>query len=107
MATTYGALGQVAPAAASLSAGYTVPSGSHATAIVIACNRGAETPIRVAVSPAGAAIADSQYVVYDLVLAANGSISTKPMTLGEGDIVRVYSTLGTVSFTVTGFETTN
>lgn len=104
MATVYGALGQSAPGATTLTTAYTVPSSKHGTIRVVACNRAGATTIRVAVSPAGASISDAHYVVYDQTLAANASICTAGITVGETDLVRVYSTSGSVSFTVTGLE---
>ena len=104
MATLYGALGQSAPGATTLTAAYTVPSSKHATIRVIACNRSTATTIRVSVATDGAGDATSQYVVYDLALGANASMSTAPITVGDTDVVRVYSDSGNVTFTVTGIE---
>jgi hypothetical protein len=105
MATVYGILGQSAPAATTLTTSYTVPASKHTTLRVVACNRGGvSTTIRVAVSPDGASIADAHYIVYGLTLPANDSITTAPVTVGSTDVVRVYSTSGDVSFSVTGIE---
>lgn len=100
----YGALGQSAPSAATLTDTYTVPTAKHATVRVIACNRGSETIIRVAVAPDGASDATTQYLAYDLVLPSGDAISSVPFTVGDGDVVRCYSASGSVSFTVTGIE---
>jgi len=104
MATVYGALGQSAPAATTLTAIYTVPASKHATIRVVACNRSTATTIRVAVSPDGASIVNQHYVVYDLSLSDNATIGTATVTCGADDVVRVYSDSGNVSFMVTGIE---
>lgn len=104
MAKAYGMLGQSAPAATTLTAAYTVPASKHAAARVIVCNRGALTTFRIAVSPDGASIDNSHYIAYDEALAANESVSSVPFTAGSGDVVRVYSGSGSVSFSVTGIE---
>lgn len=103
----YGMLAQGAPTAATLTALYTVPAAKHATVRVLVCNRGAADTFRIAVSPAGAAIANAQYLAYDQPLEANDSASSVAFTVAETDLVRVYSTNGTLSFSVTGFEDDN
>lgn len=108
MATVHGILGQSAPTAGSLTAAYTVPSGKHATVKVIVANRGSVPEgFRVAVSPNGVAIAAAHYITYDQVLDGNDSVSTTAFTLGDTDVVRVYSTGGNLSFNVTGMEEDN
>jgi hypothetical protein len=104
MATVYGMLGQSSPAATTLTAAYTVPASKHATVRVIASNRGAADTFRIAVSPDGAGIADAHYVAYDQAIGANDSLASAPFTAGSTDVVRVYSTAGSMSFSVTGIE---
>lgn len=104
MATVYGALGQTAPAAATLTPAYAVPAGQHATVRVIACNRGTATTIRVALAADGAADAIQQYIVYDLPLGDYASSATAMVTMGDSDVIRCYSASGDVSFTVTGVQ---
>lgn len=107
MTTVYGILAQSAPSALSLTTAYTVPSGKHVTARVLVCNRSAADTFRIAVSPAGAAIQNSHYIAYDQPIDANDSIASAPFTVTATDIVRVYSTNGSISFTVTGIEDDN
>jgi hypothetical protein len=107
MAKTFGILGQSAPAAATLAAAYTVPAGKHATARVLVCNRAGDTNFRVALSPLNAAIANQHYIAYGQPLAAGDSTSSVPFTVQATDTVRVYSSSGSVSFTVTGIEDDN
>ena len=81
MATVYGALGQSAPAATTLTTIYTVPASKHATIRVVACNRSTATTIRVAVSPDGASIVNQHYVVYDLSLNEAMAVQASTMWL--------------------------
>lgn len=107
MAKVYGMLGQSAPAATTLTAAYTVPSAKHGSARVLIANRGAADTFRIAVSPNGASIADAHYIAYDEAIGANESRASVPFTFGDTDVVRVYSTNGTCSFSVTGIEEDN
>jgi hypothetical protein len=104
---TYGVLGQVAPAATTLTTAYPVPVARHATVKVLACNRSTATTFRIAVSPGGESIANEHYIAYDQPLDANDSVSSVAVTVTAGDVVRVYSVSGNVSFTVTGIEDDN
>jgi len=107
MATVHGMLGQSAPGATTLTAAYTVPVGKRATVRVLVCNRSSADTFRIAASPGGASIADEHYVAYGQVIAANDSVSSVAFTVSAGDIVRVYSTNGALSFSVTGIEEDN
>lgn len=101
---SWGALGQSNPAATTLTAAYTVPALKHAAVQVIAANLGLAATIRIAHSPAGAAIANQHYVLYDFSVAAGASQATTKMALGPGDVIRVYSSTATVAFNVNGIE---
>jgi len=107
MAKRYGILGQSAPLGTSLTTAYTVPGGRHATVRVLVCNRSSADTFRIAVSPAGATISDSHYVAYGQAIDANDSASSVAFTVTETDVVRVYSTNGALSFSVTGIEDDN
>ena len=104
MADLWGALAQSAPGATTLTDAYTVPAGKVATVEVIACNRGSASSVRVAHAVAGEADATKQYVLFDYALADNDAITTKTFAVSAGDVVRVYSSSGDVSFTVNGIE---
>jgi hypothetical protein len=109
MATNTQILGQVMPAAATLSAIYTVPVSTSATAsTIVACNQaGTATTFRISVAIGGAADAAAQYIYYDVTIAGNDTFAaTIGMTLATGDEVRVYSASGNVSFTLFGVEVT-
>ena len=104
MSALYGILGQSAPAAVTLTDAYTVPALKHATVRVIASNRSNADTFRIAVSPNGDAIANAHYLAYNQTISANDSVASAPFTAGSGDVVRVYSTAGAMSFSVTGIE---
>ena len=107
MSDIYGVLGQSAPSAGVLTSIYTVPAGRHATIRVLATNRSTADTFRVAVSPLGASIANAHYIAYDFPIDANDALSSAPFEVGATDVVRVYSTNGSISFTVSGLEEGN
>lgn len=73
---------------------------------VIICNRGAADTVRVSVSLAGAALANKDYLYYDLPVAAGDSfMAAIGLTLRQGDLVRVYSTTGDTTFQLLGTVT--
>lgn len=109
MATTLKVLGQSVPVAATLTTLYTVPASTQAVASVITvCNQSATpTDIRIAIRPAGAAIATQHYIAFGLVIGANETIEIgKGITLAATDVVSVYNTLATCSFNIYGQENT-
>lgn len=108
MPTVYRILGQLAPGAASLEDIYTAvkPVRSAIISSINVANRdAAATEFRIAVCKEGAAISDEMYIAYDTPIAGNDTISYNiGITLGQGDVIRVYNTLATVSFSVFGLE---
>lgn len=106
MASTYKVLGQSAPAATTLTTLYTVPTATSAVCSTLAiCNRGVSTLVRVAVRPAGAAIADQHYVVYDVTVAQyESAFLTLGLSLATTDVVSVYASTADVSFSLFGSE---
>ena len=107
MPTTYKVLGQSNPSATTLTTLYTVPSStSSVVSTITVCNQAATAATyRIAVSPAGASIANQHYIVYGSTVAANDStILTLGMTLATTDVVRVYSSSATTSFVLFGSE---
>ena len=108
MPDTYKVLGQSNPLAATLTDAYTVPAATQTiiSTIVIA-NRGAATSFRIAVRPAGAAIANQHYIAFDVAIGANETIAlTLGVTLATTDVVSVFATLATLSFNIYGVEKT-
>jgi len=109
MATTYKILGQSKPSAATLTAAYTVPALTTATVstITVANQSSTATSFRISVAVNGAADTPAQYLYYDIAISGNNSFATTiGITLGAGDIVRVYNTLATCSFNIFGVENT-
>jgi hypothetical protein len=105
VADVWGALAQSAPAATTLTAAYTVPAGKVATVEVIVCERNAATAlIRLALSPNGATIADTHYLFYNYNMAANDTLTTARFVVNAGDVLRVYSSTGNVTFNINGIE---
>lgn len=107
MATAYKVLGQVAPAATTLTTLYTVPSATETVVSTIAvCNQaGTSATYRIAVRPDGEAIADKHYVVYGATVAASDSVLlTLGITLNASDVLTVYSSSATMSFSAFGSE---
>ncbi len=100
-------LGQAAPAATTNTDLYTVPSGkATVTSTLWLCNRGTSSgTARVAVRPAGAAIANQHYLVLDYVVPAKATdVWTTGLTLSATDVVTVYASSGDFSFSLFGDE---
>jgi hypothetical protein len=108
MATTYKVLGQVVPLATTATDLYTVPAGTSTVCSTLAvCARGSTSTYRVAVRPAGATLADEHYIVYDNWVDGKDTIFlTLGLTLGANDVVTVYSSEATNTFSLFGSEIT-
>lgn len=109
VADTYKVLGQVDPVATTLTTLYTVPAATSAiiSSITVANRSATPTSFRLAVRPAGAAIANQHYFAYDVPIGANEALSfTLGLTLATTDVISVYATLATVSFQAHGVEKT-
>lgn len=109
MAITYKVLGQSNPAANTNTTLYTVPALTSAVcSTIVICNQAASAAtFRIAVRPAGAAIATQQYISYDTNVNANDSITmTIGITLATTDIITVRANTTTVSFNLFGSELT-
>lgn len=107
MAETIKVLGQLKPAATTLSALYAVPGGKSAvsSSLTVCEQAGAATTFRVSVAVAAAADSPEQYLVFDAALAANETKTfTLGITLAATDVMRVRSTSGSVSFNLFGVE---
>lgn len=107
MAQTYKVLAQVAPGAASLTTLYTVPaSTSTVVSAIYVCNTSAvATSFRISVQIAAAADNVKQYIAYDAPIAGNTIVEIgKGITLAATDVVKIYATLATLSFTIYGSE---
>jgi hypothetical protein len=104
----YKILAQLDAGAATMQTLYTVPASTATVASSLTiCNRTtAAVAVRIVVQQAGAALANKQYIAYDLPVAANDSIALSiGMTLATTDVVGVYaSSASSVSFGLFGYE---
>lgn len=105
MATSYKILGNSIPAAGVMTTLYS-PSGVMAVgSTLVICNQGVTTTVQAAVSPGGAALANSQYILYNTTVNQYDSLYlTIGMTLASTDVVRVSSVSGQTSFVLFGSE---
>ena len=107
MPTNYKVLGQSNPAATTLTTLYTVPSATEAvvSSIVIANLAASAATFRIAIRPNGASIATSQYIAYDITVGASDStVLTLGLTLDAADVLSVYASTTTVTFSAYGSE---
>lgn len=109
MAQTLKTLAQLNPSATTLTTLYTVP-GATSTAVssIVVCNQaGSDATFRVSVQIAAAADNAKQYLYYDTVVEANDTfIATIGISLATTDVVKVYASSGTLSFSLFGTENT-
>lgn len=109
MPQTHKVLGQINPAAITLTSLYVCPSSTQAVCSTITiCNTASSaTTYRIAVRVAGASIATSQYLAYDAALPANDTVSlTLGVALGAADVLSVYAASANVAFSAFGVEIT-
>ena len=109
MALTYKVLGQSNPSATMNTTLYTVPSATSAiVSSLTICNLVATaTTFRVAVRPAGAAIANQHYIALDSALpGADTVILTLGLSLAATDVVTVYAGSANIAFSLFGTEIT-
>jgi hypothetical protein len=107
MATTYKVLGQSNPSATTATTLYTVPASTQAviSTIVIANLTATAATFRIAVRPAGAALANSQYIAYDITVGASDSTAlTLGVTMNTTDVLTVYASTANLTFTAFGSE---
>lgn len=110
MATqTYKILGQVNPSATTNTTLYTVPAGTQAviSTIVIANLTNTSATYRIALRPAGETLANKHYIAYDVTVGASDSTNlTLGITLAATDVVTVYASTTSLSFSMFGSEIT-
>jgi glucose-6-phosphate dehydrogenase assembly protein OpcA len=107
MANVYKVLAQSNPAATTATTLYTVPSAtSTVVSTITVCNQAASAATyRIAVRPAGAALATQHYLAYDVAIAANDTTAlTLGITLATTDVITIYASSATMSFSVFGSE---
>lgn len=102
---TYKVLAQNAPSATTATTLYTATNAVIVSSLNVANTGGAADTIRIAVRPAGATLANQHYLVYG-VQVPSGSIFTYTggVTLANTDVITIYSTTGTSSFSAFGSE---
>jgi len=100
-------LGQSYPSAATATTLYTcgVANGTVVSTINVSNTSATADTIRVAVRPAGAALANQHYQVFGLTVPGNGQYTWQcGITLANTDVVTIYSTNGTCAFSAFGQE---
>jgi len=108
MPQTHKVLGQVSPAASSLTTLYTVPGATQTVCSTISvCNLGVSATFRIAIRPAGVNLANQHYLVYDATVNSNDSFYlTVGISLAATDVVSVFSSTNTLAFSLFGVEIT-
>jgi hypothetical protein len=110
MPETFKILGQVAPSANTTSNVYTVPAATQAvisSIVVVNRNNNANCTYRIAAQQAGAALSNQHYIAFDAPIAALDTVALSlGITLGNTDIISVYSANSNLSFSVFGTEIT-
>ena len=102
---TYKVLAQSAPAATTATTLYTATNAVIVSTLNAANIGGTQDTIRIAVRPAGAALANQHYIAFGVPLAAGAVFSIQGgITLGNTDVVTVYSTTGNTSFSAFGSD---
>ena len=100
-----GRLGVADLAAATNTTLYTVPASTFSVVTVNVCNRGASAAaVRIAVA-SSASPADSEYIEFDVSLAAKGVVERTGIVMDAGKLLVVRSSAISVSAVVYGIET--
>lgn len=108
MADNLKVLGQLDPAATTVTVLYTVPNMTQTTvSSIVAANRtGSAITFRLSVHVDGASANDKQFIYYDKSVAANDSLTLViGITLNQTDVVKVYTSAVDMSFNMFGCET--
>ena len=110
MPETYKILGQVAANSNTTTNVYTVPAATQAVVssiVIVNRNASANCTYRVAAQQAGAALANQHYIAFDAPIAALDTVALSlGVTLGNTDVISVYSANANLSFSVFGTEIT-
>lgn len=102
---TYKVLAQSAPSATTATTLYTATNATIVATLNVCNIGGAADTIRIAVRPAGATLANQHYVAYGLQVPSGSFLPiTVGITLANTDVITVYSTTGTSSFSAFGSE---
>lgn len=93
MASTYKVLGQEILTAETMTDVYTVPSATQAVvSTIVICNlTSSANTFRLAIRPAGATLADKNYIAFEAPIAAYDSTTlTLGVTLDATDVITAY-----------------
>ena len=102
---TYKVLAQTNPSATTLTDSYTAGADAVLSGIWVANRSATPTSFRVSIAVGGAGDDVKQYIAYDVPIGGNETISLgQGITLANTDVVRVYATLATLTFSVFGEE---
>jgi hypothetical protein len=102
---TYKVLAQSAPSATTATTLLTASSATIISTLNVANTGGAADLIRIAVRPAGASLANQHYIAYGVQVPSGAVFSLQGgITLANTDVVTVYSTTGTSSFSAFGSD---
>jgi hypothetical protein len=107
MARVYKVLGQVAPAATTGTALYTVPSATEAviSSITICNTASAAATYRLYARPNDEALATKHYIAFDASVPGNDTIAlTLGITLDAADVLYCYASTASVAFGAFGTE---
>ena len=102
---TYKVLAQSAPSATTNTTLYTASNATIVSTLNVSNIGGAADTIRIAVRPAAATLANLHYLVYGVQVPPGAILTyTGGVTLANTDVITVYSTTGTSSFSAFGSE---
>jgi hypothetical protein len=102
MANNYKSPVQVEPAANTYTTLYTVPANTQAifSAINVCNTASADATFRIAFRPGGAALEDKNHIIYDATIAGKDTyMINQGMSMGATDVLSVYASSASVSFT--------
>jgi len=104
----YNVLGQLNPAATTLTDLLTVAAGKKmVVSSIVICNLGIAGTFRISIAEAGAANDPKQYIYYDLDIPISDTfIATIGITLTATDVIRIYASHANMAFNVFGTELT-
>ena len=101
----YKVLAQSAPSAATATTLLTATSATIVSTLQAANRGGTQDSLRIAVRPAGATLSNLHYITYGVQVPSGGVFSIQGgITLANTDVITVYSTTGTSSFSAFGSE---
>ena len=107
MATTYKVLGQLNPSATTQTTLYTVPASTAAiVSTLTVCNQAASAgTYRISIRPVGETLDPKHYIAYNVTIPASSSDTiTLGITLATTDVVTVYASSASFSFSAFGTE---